>query len=578
MNMFSKPLVNPFAVAIVPTLADIAKRVMAANDLTPTRQRDLLSALRRLAKLAGRELTDIVADMSTIRELLGGINLARAGIVQKTLSNLRSDIAAAIAVAGLPRLKTAKVPLSAEWCQLRALIEDRRTREGLSRFSRFCAMNGVTPTMVDTAMLEQFDWALRTGTLARKANTLKRDTATLWNRMVARLPEEGLAPLTIASQKKPATRVDWNTLPESFRRDVDAHLGWAAGGDVFAEDVRPRVLAPRSIKLRGNQLHAAVTSLVASGTLPQNIKTLADLVTPEAFTAILRHRHRVAGETPDAFNKGLAQALIAIAKEWVKIDEEQLAKLKRIAAKLPAPQPGLVEKNKVLLRNLEDPELDARLIELPERLLAKALGMKPSEKQLACAQAAIAIDIQLRAGLRVSNLASLEFGVNVHLAKGDGETILDFPAEEMKGRENFTTEVSAKVTRMLRQYRDKILRPLRKTEPTYVFDDGTGKPKRAESISYLIQRTIKRYLGVEISAHQFRHLGGKRLLDAGHDFETVRQWLGHRNHKTTVNNYTGVDTRRAGRRLAALVDEAIATRGECAARGRRTASRTRRKK
>jgi integrase len=578
MNMFLKPLANPFAAATVPTMADIAERVTAASDLTLTRQRDLLSALRRLAKLTGRNLGDIPADMSVIRGLLDAINPPSTGITQKTVSNLRSDLAAAMAAAGLLRLKTARVPLTTEWRQLHSLVDDRRTREGLSRFCRFCAMNGITPTMVNTAVLEQFDWALRTGTLARKANTLKRDTATLWNRLVVRLPDQGLSPVTMPIQKKSADRVCWSSLPNSFRCDLDAHLAWASGGDLFGEDIRARALAPRSITLRRDQVHAAVTSLIASGAQPETICRLADLVTTEAFTAILRHRHRLAGEKPNAFNKGVAQALVAVAKEWVRVDEERLAKLKRIAAKLPAPQPGLVEKNKVLLRNLEDPDLDARLIELPERLLAKALTMKPSEKQLACAQAAIAIAIQLRAGLRVANLASLQFGVNLHLPKGDGETILDFPAGEMKGRENFTTAASPRVTRMLRQYRDKILRPNLKTEPTYVFDDGTGKPKRAGSISYLIQRTTKRYLGVEIRAHQFRHLGGKRLLDAGYDFETARQWLGHRHHKTTVNSYTGIDTRRAGRRLAELVDDAMAAESEPSARRQKAASRTRKKR
>src|SRR5262245_61482418 len=129
--MFRKPRVNPFAAAPVPMLADIAQRVTAASDLTPTRKRDLVSALRPLAKLAGRELADISADLSVIRDLLDAFNPPSAGITQKTLSNLRSDISGAIAAAGLPRLKTAKVPLSAAWRQLLTLIEDRRTREGL---------------------------------------------------------------------------------------------------------------------------------------------------------------------------------------------------------------------------------------------------------------------------------------------------------------------------------------------------------------------------------------------------------------------------------------------------------------
>src|SRR5262245_48350571 len=100
MNI-SKPLTNPFAVATVPTMADIAERIMGASDHTPTRQRDLRSGLRRLGKLTERALADIPADMSVIRDLLAAINPPSSGITQKTVTNLRSDLAAAMAAAGL---------------------------------------------------------------------------------------------------------------------------------------------------------------------------------------------------------------------------------------------------------------------------------------------------------------------------------------------------------------------------------------------------------------------------------------------------------------------------------------------
>ena len=62
-----------------------------------------------------------------------------------------------------------------------------------------------------------------------------------------------------------------------------------------------------------------------------------------------------------------------------------------------------------------------------------------------------------------------------------------------------------------------------------------------------------------MTAHQFRHLTAKVILDADPGaYETVRQLLGHRNLKTTVNNYAGFDTRRAGRRHAALIEQELA--------------------
>ena len=51
-----------------------------------------------------------------------------------------------------------------------------------------------------------------------------------------------------------------------------------------------------------------------------------------------------------------------------------------------------------------------------------------------------------------------------------------------------------------------------------------------------------------MTPHQFRHLLAKITLDANPGaIEQVRQQLGHKNSKNTINFYAGIDTRRAGR-------------------------------
>jgi hypothetical protein len=105
-----------------------------------------------------------------------------------------------------------------------------------------------------------------------------------------------------------------------------------AGSDVFAADGRPRPLAPLTLRLRRVQIHAAVTALVAAGTKPSDIHSLADLVTPGAFKMILLQRYQAANGRENAFNRDLAEALIQIAREWVKVDAAALAELKRASA------------------------------------------------------------------------------------------------------------------------------------------------------------------------------------------------------------------------------------------------------
>jgi integrase len=554
----SKNIVNPFALPSPLTLADVVEEIAAAP-LPPAKKRDLLWGLRLAGKVLVAPLCSIPAVLASLGERLAAVQRPSAGRLKpKTWSNMRSAVLAAFEVAGVaPVLRTARTPYTFEWEQLITSRPDKRTRHGLMRFGRFCSANQIPPRRVNGAVLGLFAGALRSGTLAPKANTIVRDTATLWNRLAAKCPESALTRLDLPSRRAAPKRVPWSALPQSFRSDVDAHLAWAAGTDPFDPDARPRPLAPRSIVLRRTFLHAAVTALIESGVPVEEITSLAELTSPERFKAILRARHRRAGEKANAFNEGLAKALVAIAREWVKPSPQVLAELKGLLAKLPKPTPGLTDKNKGLLRQFDDAELQRELIELPDILMRRALAKRLSVRSLADAQAALGIAIQLHAGLRPGNLACLAFDETLFLPKQDGyETRIEFPDHTMKNREPFATVLPPTITGMLRTYRTRILEPLLGQRARFVFDNGAGKPKHATTVSWLIERTIKRHLGVKMTGHQFRHLLAKLVLDelpGAH--ELVRQALGHRNLQVTTRYYAGFDARRASRLQAALIDK-----------------------
>src|SRR5262249_19296629 len=156
-------------------------------------------------------------------------------------------------------------------------------------------------------------------------------------------------------------RIDWALLSEPFKKDVEDHLSWCAVSDPFALETRSRALAPRTLRLRRDQIHAAVTALVESGTDPATIGSLADLTSPSNFKSILRRRLRsVDGET-NTFNYNLGKALVQIAYEWVKVDAQVFAEVKRLLGKMPVPLLGLTDKNKRFLRQFDDPAVLRRL-------------------------------------------------------------------------------------------------------------------------------------------------------------------------------------------------------------------------
>ncbi len=387
------------------------------------------------------------------------------------------------------------------------------------------------------------------------------EVSGLWNRLVDRTAHErDLRRLDLPSRRPAPTRVPWESLPASFRSDVEEHLAWASGQDPFAPDPRPRPLSPGSIRLRRQFIQSAVTALVAAGTPVQDITSLGALVTPEAFKSILRQRHKEADQQANAYNEALAKALVGIAREWVEPDAPVLSELKRLSSKLPRLAPGLTDKNTSLLRAFADPNLLGRLVALPDQLWQEALRQPPSSRQFAKAQAALAIAILTYAPLRIANLSALAFDQTLFVPpRASQESLIEIPAAQMKNREPFTMALPARITAMLQTYRSAILKPLVNGSPVFVFDDGHGKPKLPTTVSWLIERTIKRHLGIRMTAHQFRHLAAKVILDGDAGaYETVRQLLGHRNLKTTVNSYAGRDTLRAGRRHAALIEQELA--------------------
>jgi hypothetical protein len=154
---------------------------------------------------------------------------------------------------------SAKTPLSSAWAGLMAQLSSKRAHLGLSRFARYASAKGIEPKEVNDAAIQDFIEAVRQSSLHRKPNDLHRQVTLIWNEVANLL---GFQSVTVASFRAPIKRIDWAQLTSSFQQDVEKHLAWCSGADAFAADARPRALAPRSLKLRRNQIHAAVTALV----------------------------------------------------------------------------------------------------------------------------------------------------------------------------------------------------------------------------------------------------------------------------------------------------------------------------
>ena len=544
-----------------PTLASL----LAALDRTPgklaeTRQRDMRSAVKRVAELLMDEPGAIVLDLAAVSAKLNSVNPLALGLKAKRFANIRSDFLAAVKHCGLAPGAN-RAPLSPEWAKLFERVSGRRSQLGLSRLARYANLRGVKPHEIDDDIIATFIAAVREASLHRAPNRLHRQVTLIWNEVGARVPELNLQSVTVASFRGAPKRFAWSSLPRQFRRDADAYLSWAGGSDPFDSDARLRPLAPQTIRLRRDQIHAAVTALADSGTNPHTLRSLADLVTPDNLKNILRRRFAIVEGRDNVFNHLLARVLLQIAREWVKVDPKALADIKSLVHKVPVPSLGLTNKNKRFLRQFDDPDALRRLVGLPDKLWAEVKrDSRPSFRTLAKAHVAIAIAILTYLPVRLQNLSDLTFDTHLFLNAGAGATsTLELSNGEVKNKRELAFDVPPRLTKMLLEYRDRIAPKILGHRPKRLFVNRDGRPKSSRSIATLVRTYARNRAGLALSPHQFRHLSAKVLLDAQPGaFQIVSQLLGHKNEQTTVNAYAGIDTRRAARHHQRLIEDAIA--------------------
>jgi hypothetical protein len=166
------------------TLQNVLDRLATDGALSDTRRRDLRSAITSFAKLAEKPPAAIPLDLAEIRTTLNGMLPARAQISRKRWTNLRSDLAAAIAASGLhPMLTTGDLDVDEVWTGL-LMPAGQDIRRGLSRFIRWASLRRIAPESVDNGTIDRFIAELDATTLIRNLRDLPRVTAQAWNALV----------------------------------------------------------------------------------------------------------------------------------------------------------------------------------------------------------------------------------------------------------------------------------------------------------------------------------------------------------------------------------------------------------
>ena len=557
-------------------LEEVITRLGLRTDLSPSRRRDVLSALNFIVRSTRQRAVDIPASPKAIRLLLADISPASAGVTAATLTNKRSLTLAALREAGVPTHPgRSSIALSPGWATLEAALGGKRLRNGLSRFLRYCSEQAIEPDQVDAAVFEAFRAALDDDSLVQQPSAAFRSTCRLWNEAVTAVPDWPQVPAPLPSLHR-CYALPWEGFPESFRADVEEFLTRSENQDVLSDHYAPSV-SPATIAMRRRQIHQLASALVLSGRPIGQVLGLADLVEPTNAQVALRYLLGRHGGQSRKYLGQQAQLLCTIARHWVKADTRTIDRLRGMSRNLTVKQRGMTKKNSGLLRQFDTAANIDALINLPARIL-DALGRRSvvREEDARSAMLGMAVEFLIVPPRRIGHLLGLETARHFvsHHARSRKAVHLLIPGHEVKNGVPIEMELPETTVKLLKLYRDRYLCRLAPDGSRFLFPNQIGDRRNTTRFASDIGAFVFKHTGLRMNVHLFRHLASKlHLMAHPGDHETPRRILGHKSLATTIRAYTEPTNEAAFQRYDDVIDELRRAPPKTVVRRRRLASR-----
>ena len=132
---------------VVATLADVLSLLDQA-ELTATRRRDMVSAVKRVCAMAGTPPASVPAEPPLLRGMLSRIRPAAHGISAKSYSNLRSLLTAALQLVGVadPLGRGDARRGHSVGAAARSHRRGQAPVNGLASFANWCTAQGTSPS------------------------------------------------------------------------------------------------------------------------------------------------------------------------------------------------------------------------------------------------------------------------------------------------------------------------------------------------------------------------------------------------------------------------------------------------
>jgi integrase len=537
-----------------PTLQDVINQLLSDQTLSPNRQRDLVSSLRRVASTLALPPAQVPTDLQWLRSKLAGQPGARLARTAKTRANILSNAVAALTSVGAAARRPA-IARSPAWQKLWELL-DPSAKIALGSFARFCSYHQIDPDNVTDSVVATFHDAMIQSSLRKKPEEALRELIVRWNAACALNPASRMRQLLVPKRRL-IISVAAETLPPSFRRDMERYLARLRDGDILADDAVPQ-LAEATVRSREVQIRRFFGELVADGVRPDDLPDLKALVHPDVASRGLKAIFNRTGKASGMLHN-MAYALLIIAKHHTKASDDDLKRLRLFCQKLKPKRGGMTEKNRTRLRQFDDPKALNRLLLLPDALVrdAKSNALSPS-RRAALVEIALAIELLSMTTLRIKNIARLNLEEHVHWSRSSklGVCHLVIDGRDVKNGEDREFELSGQTLNLLKLYIDRYRPNLVPASCPWLFArrDGTG-PVDPVVLARRVAKAIAKRTGLMINVHLFRALGAKIYLDQNPGgYEVVRRALGHKHLSTTTAAYTGMESLSAAKQFDLTVN------------------------
>jgi integrase len=549
----------PEKTLLEPSFADALRAIEQSTELPASKRTHWACSLRQLAKWLNRPLVNLAARWGAVALKANQLHHANVGIEWKTLANHRANAKAALQWFGddqdLPRRGA---PLSEEWQQLRSRIGDLSRRNRLSGLIRYCGITGMAPADLNEAVGDAYmryraeTTALATGIKAR------RGIARAWNACATEIdgwPQQRLIEPPLRAKAWP----QWQDFPAGLRNEVEAYLASLTKARRSPTGKRLRRCKPLTIKTRRVELVGFAKKAVRLGIPIEDLVSLAALLAPEVVEQVIDSEWAKNGDQPKVSTIDMAKKLYGVARSWGRLERAALDRLDDLRADLEEYRPaGMTEKNLNLIRQILNEDVWARVVNCPVSLMRQARSMKDRApvKAAITAQIAVAIAILSVAPVRSGNLVAIRFDENLSKPGGpDSPYLLVFPDYDVKNRVALTFGLDPDVTTLIDEYvHDYRPAVVRGSNEPWLFPGGSVNSKNAHLFGIQISARIEKLTGLRMTIHQFRHAAAAIYLkhNPGH-YETVRQFLGHRNIRTTINFYCALESIHATQQFGDLI-------------------------